>query len=64
MRVALILAVFSAVLGSQLSTQGPADSPALTTTVGPPRGTVIADGGFATHEIYSRFIEAAGGPTR
>ena len=59
-------AVFAALLGpavlaAQASSRGAA--PPGATEVGPPRGTVIVVGGGSMGpEIYSRFIEAAGGP--
>jgi cyanophycinase len=61
-RRAVFAAFFGpAALAAQASSGGVAPSGAI--KVGPPRGTVIVVGGGAMGpEIYSRFIEAAGGP--
>lgn len=60
-RSVFVALVVPALLAGQTATRSPAAS--ATTRVGPPRGTVIVVGGGSMGpEIYSRFIEAAGGP--
>ncbi len=59
-RVALAALLFPAVVQAQAPNRSPA---AGEPKVGPPRGTVIVVGGGSMGpEIYSQFIEAAGGP--
>ena len=59
-RVALAALLFPAVVQAQAPNRSPATGEP---KVGPPRGTVIVVGGGSMGpEIYSQFIEAAGGP--
>jgi len=59
-RFALCALLAPALAAAQARTNQPSNGG---TTVGPPRGTVIVVGGGSMGpEIYSAFIEAAGGP--